>query len=389
MLCTRIVLTALSVVFALAMGLHANVQVGEDIAFSYETLDGKKVSTEDLKGRMIIVEHWATWCPPCVAQVPHLKKLHADYGPRGMVLIGISHDRGTSEVERFIKDKDMTWPQVMQSSIRGGPAWGVRGIPHAFIISPEGKLLWRGHPAGLDAPLEQAMKDHPPVLRAPSASGNANESIRAANSAIDRKDYGSLLDAVEGLPEAAFEDRAAKARLTGLGRRLTSPAVEAEPLQLAGAERADAMAKLMRIAGLSSPDGVEPTLGGAGRGEARTVAPAVVKVRMERADAAREKEEHVEAYKLYKWVADRAADDEHQPIAAEYVRGYETDEAFMAQWKQAESAEAARALLATARSYAEAGKKELAIETYEKVVADHAGTAEARQAQDALARLRR
>ncbi len=362
--------------------LHAALAVGDAVEFAFDTIDGRKVSTKDLEGRIIIVEHWATWCGPCVAQVPHLKKLHEDYTPKGVVLIGVSHDNGPGVVEKFTADKAMTWPQVMLSNARG-PDWGVRGIPHAFIISPDGKLLWRGHPGAMDQPLEQALKDHPPRMKKTTGGGDLTATLKAANAAIDRKDIDTLLDAIATLPDESFEDKAVQARMKALARRVASPAVDQDKLAAALQGRDDLAPKVDKLKAMSPDNAAAATSTGAAK-----VSPAVVKVRMDKAVAAREKGEHIEAYRLYKWVAERA-EGEEQLAAKEHVATYESDESFMAQLKRADDADAARALSATARSYADAGKKDLAIETFQKVIDTYPDTPEAKQAAQALAKLKR
>lgn len=150
-----------AIVAATALPGRADVKVGDKPQFAFTTFDRKKVTSRMLRGRIVIIEHWATWCPPCVAQVPHLKEIHEKYSPKGVVMISISHDRNQSEPERFVKEHGIKWPQVLGRD-HPKPDWGVQGIPHAFILSPEGEVLWRGHPARMEGPLEEALKKYPP-----------------------------------------------------------------------------------------------------------------------------------------------------------------------------------------------------------------------------------
>ena len=137
----------------------ANVQPGDQLDFNLKLMDGSTVGVADLTDKVTVVEFWATWCPPCVKQIPHLKKVHQDFSPRGVKLISVSRDRDPAVAQGFIKKHEMNWTQAHDGSQADpfGPAWGVKGIPHAFIVAPGGELLWRGHPANMDGPLEQAV----------------------------------------------------------------------------------------------------------------------------------------------------------------------------------------------------------------------------------------
>lgn len=358
------------------------INVGDKPTLSLKLLDGKTVTSEDLRGRMVILEFWATWCGPCVAQLPHLKQINEKYTPKGVTLISISIDDAASVAQRFAEKNGMVWPQAHDGSQRQplAGAFGVRGIPHAVVISPEGEVLWKNHPARLDGDLDELLKQHPPTPRKPAASrdGDPAEALKAANTAIDAKDMKALAAALASLPPEAFDSRTLATRVRGLARRVTSPAVDAAALDAAVADQPEAAATLAKLRELA------PAEAGAAGG----VSPALAKSRLAKADAAREKGEHVEAYRLYKWVADKAEGDE-QAAASERVATYEADEAFMAELKKAEYAEAARAALSLARGYEEAGQTEEAIASYEQVVARFADTDEARDAKAALARLRK
>ena len=97
-----------------------------------------------LKGKVVVVEFWATWCGPCIAGIPHLNELHEKYGPKGLVLLSLT-DENKATVEKFIKTKPMHY--ALGAGSRTAAAYGVTGIPTAFLIGRDGNLLWAGHPA--------------------------------------------------------------------------------------------------------------------------------------------------------------------------------------------------------------------------------------------------
>jgi len=113
-------------------------------------LDGLKFLTRkpETEGRVVMVEFWATWCGPCVKNIPHLNELHKMFRDT-VAIIGVS-DEEADVVKEFMGRKNMDYAVALDrsASIKGSLA--VRGIPHAIIMSPDGVVRWQGHPAGLD-----------------------------------------------------------------------------------------------------------------------------------------------------------------------------------------------------------------------------------------------
>jgi len=109
------------------------------------------VTASTVRGKVAVVEFWATWCPPCRQSIPHLNQLHETYEKKGVVICGITQEQeGT--VAGFIKTTPMKYHVGLDAGATSAAYMkGVSGIPHAFVIDRKGKVAWHGHPmAGLD-----------------------------------------------------------------------------------------------------------------------------------------------------------------------------------------------------------------------------------------------
>lgn len=105
-----------------------------------ETLDGRKLSLADLRGKVVFIDFWATWCAPCVAEIPNVMKVYEEHGDDGLVVIGISFDRDAKTVQNFIKRKAMPWPQMLAKG-ELAKRYGLAGIPATFLVGPDGKVV--------------------------------------------------------------------------------------------------------------------------------------------------------------------------------------------------------------------------------------------------------
>ena len=110
--------------------------------FSLPTSDGKILKLSDLKGKVVIIDFWATWCPPCRKGIPDLIDLKKKYGSKGFEIVGISLDTETkSDVVPFIKNYGINYPVVYGNSKVAQAYGGVRAIPTSFIIDKQGKIV--------------------------------------------------------------------------------------------------------------------------------------------------------------------------------------------------------------------------------------------------------
>ena len=112
----------------------------------------------DLKGHAAIVEFWATWCPPCRKSIPHLNELNKKYQGKGLVIIGVT-DEDKATIEKFRKGVPMEYNVAIDKGGKLGQQFGISGIPQAFVVGKDGKIVWEGHPAALnESVIENALK---------------------------------------------------------------------------------------------------------------------------------------------------------------------------------------------------------------------------------------
>jgi peroxiredoxin len=109
--------------------------------FSIQATDGQQYTLESLAGRVIVLDFWATWCPPCVASVPELKRLVAKMTGKDFVLISISSDNDKAKWSDFIDKKQMKWPQYLDSDEELRNAFDVHVYPTYFVIDRNGRAF--------------------------------------------------------------------------------------------------------------------------------------------------------------------------------------------------------------------------------------------------------
>lgn len=110
---------------------------------SGKTLDGKTVSLSDYKGKVVLVDFWATWCDPCREEIPELVKLQNTLGSKGFAIMGVSMDEETEDVAPFAKAAKINYPVILNGSERAPKGWVVPGLPTSYLIGRDGNVLKR------------------------------------------------------------------------------------------------------------------------------------------------------------------------------------------------------------------------------------------------------
>lgn len=133
--------------------LSPGAQAPEIAAEQWLNADGA-VRLADLKGKVVVIEFWATWCPPCRESIPHLNQLRKRWLGKDVVVVSLT-DEPADVVARFIKKSGLQYP--VGTGSRSSFDYGVDSIPHAFVLDGSGRIVWHGFPGReLDAAVAQA-----------------------------------------------------------------------------------------------------------------------------------------------------------------------------------------------------------------------------------------
>ncbi len=108
--------------------------------FSLSTLTGEKLNLSDYRGKVVLLDFWATWCGPCTEEIPHFVELQNQYRDQGFQIIGVSMDDSPEPVREFYRQFKMNYPVVMGDAKTGELFGGVLGLPIAFLIGRDGRI---------------------------------------------------------------------------------------------------------------------------------------------------------------------------------------------------------------------------------------------------------
>jgi thiol-disulfide isomerase/thioredoxin len=110
--------------------------------FAITTLDGRKLSLDDLQGKVVLLDFWATWCGPCRAALPHMLKIAKNFEGQPFVVLSVSLDSDEQSWKDFIEKNNMTWMHYRDGGFNGpiSKMFGVQAIPHTFTIDADGVL---------------------------------------------------------------------------------------------------------------------------------------------------------------------------------------------------------------------------------------------------------
>jgi peroxiredoxin len=116
----------------------SRAKLAED--FTLPTHGGGKVRLTEQRGKVVMINFWATWCPPCLEEMPAMERLYRQHKDAGFTLIAVSVDADPKKVAPFVADHKLTFPIGLDPRMEMANSYGVRALPSSFIVSRDGKL---------------------------------------------------------------------------------------------------------------------------------------------------------------------------------------------------------------------------------------------------------
>ncbi|MEX2283114.1 MAG: TlpA disulfide reductase family protein [Gemmatimonadota bacterium] len=121
-------------------------QVGDEApVYSAPALNGESVSLAGLRGQVVLLNVWATWCIPCRKELPELQQLHQQLASRGLHVVGVSVDDGSADraVDQFVREFGLTYTILRDPAEKVSHTFAIPGVPASFLIDRNGKVVWR------------------------------------------------------------------------------------------------------------------------------------------------------------------------------------------------------------------------------------------------------
>lgn len=131
-----------AVALALAPALAAAVGVGEAApALSLATAKGETVALESLRGQVVYVDFWASWCGPCKRSFPWMNELVQRYGDKGLAVVAVNVDKKHADAERFLAQTPARFTVVYDAAGASPAAWAVKGMPSSYLVDRTGRVV--------------------------------------------------------------------------------------------------------------------------------------------------------------------------------------------------------------------------------------------------------
>lgn len=136
----------IAVILVFAVQLARRQEVRPDIgalapAFEMTDFEGQPLNLADLRGQIVVINFWGSWCPPCRAEAPDLQAIYEDYAERGVILAGVNWLDTERQALAFIAEFDLTYPNAPDIGERVARAYRIQSAPETFVVGPDGRVL--------------------------------------------------------------------------------------------------------------------------------------------------------------------------------------------------------------------------------------------------------
>ena len=111
--------------------------------FEGEMVSGKKASLADFSGKFLILNFWATWCSPCLKEMPDLDQVYQSLGPENLIVLAVSMGESRERVRKFLKKRNYSFPVMTDPEMEITSLYGVRNIPITYLVDPSGVIIGR------------------------------------------------------------------------------------------------------------------------------------------------------------------------------------------------------------------------------------------------------
>ena len=128
----------------LCLGLSLQLAIAEPVELTLTDIDGKERSLSEFRGKWVVVNYWATWCPPCLDELPELELFHTTHKEQDAVVLGVNLEEiSDSALKHFLDDQFISYPILLADPDVKSPFGRVTGLPTTYLVTPEGEVVAR------------------------------------------------------------------------------------------------------------------------------------------------------------------------------------------------------------------------------------------------------